>query len=110
DRSVRVALIEALQRAEVDESVAAVVLTGRGTAFCSGIDLADGTRQRDGETVADIYLTMHQMDKPLITAVNGPAAGAGCGLALSSDIRIAAASAYFMWPHTKLGLSSVSGP
>ena len=111
-------LINALHRVfhdvAEDESVWAVVLTGNGTAFCSGLDLADpvltGQSDSAGETLADRrghLTTLMRIDceKPIVAGVNGIAIGAGLSLALNADIRIAAPSATFHPGYTRVGLS-----
>ena len=110
-------LREALARVRSDNDVRAVVLTGAGKAFCVGADLS-AMRERDegkslGDQTADWMQSMSNplieelraMPVPVVCAVNGPAAGAGVGLALACDIVIAARSAYFYLPFLpKLGI------
>ena len=99
----------------------AVVLTGAGRGFCAGADLADPQmRGSDGRPSADLgdYLRRHyhtlveQMRRlpiPIITAVNGSAAGAGMSLALAGDIVIAAQSATFLQAFSRIGLIPDAG-
>jgi 2-(1,2-epoxy-1,2-dihydrophenyl)acetyl-CoA isomerase len=95
----------------------AIVLTGEGRGFCSGANLQQGPGGRaldaDGkpdagsalETVYNPLVTfMKDMAVPLVTAVNGPAAGVGCSLALLGDIVVAAESAYFLQAFRRIGL------
>ncbi|MCY3602481.1 MAG: enoyl-CoA hydratase [Chloroflexi bacterium] len=92
------ALSEQLDRANVDPEIRVVVLTGAGRGFCAGLDLkarADGD-DMSGATDLRLFdlhntppLVLHRMDKPVICALNGPAAGYGMDLALGCDIRIA---------------------
>jgi 2-(1,2-epoxy-1,2-dihydrophenyl)acetyl-CoA isomerase len=107
------ALRDGLTRAATDRTVRCVVLTGRGRAFCAGQDLADV--DIDGETprlLADILehdinplvRLMRGMDKPVVCAVNGVAAGAGANIALAGDIVIATASARFIQAFRHVGL------
>ena len=108
------ALNEALGRIAKDESVRAVVLTGAGRAFCAGGDLAlIGKGRATGDTQSmepllrsgmQAVLTMRIMPQPVITAVNGAAAGAGMNIALAADIRIAAEEATFGQNFAKVGL------
>ncbi|MFC9788845.1 enoyl-CoA hydratase [Rhodococcus sp. NPDC127528] len=99
-----------LLRDAIDESVAAdaraIVLTGRGSAFCAGADLS-GDVYADGFT--DTLLEMlHAVDSapvPVIAAVNGPAIGAGTQLAIAADLRVVAPEACFAVPAAKLGIS-----
>ena len=108
DRGLTMALWHGFERAERDRSVRAVVLTGAGRAFCSGADLSLLKRIADsdggaGNAVASVIeaefnpmmRALHGLSKPVIAAVNGPAAGGGASLALTCDIVVAARSAYF---------------
>jgi 2-(1,2-epoxy-1,2-dihydrophenyl)acetyl-CoA isomerase len=111
------ALIGALEEARKDEGVRCVVLTGVGRFFSAGQDLltaAQAERQapvRDyiGRTANRVILLVRRMEKPVVAAVNGTAAGAGLGLALACDVRIAAASAAFVFGFTGIGLTADSG-
>lgn len=93
-----------------------VVLTGAGTAFCSGQDLGDAANasEIDLERVlrdeyAPLVRAIHGCPVPVITAVNGAAAGAGANLALSADVTIAAESAQFLQAFTRVGLIPDAG-
>jgi 2-(1,2-epoxy-1,2-dihydrophenyl)acetyl-CoA isomerase len=94
----------------------AVVLTGAGAAFCSGQDLGDSstTGKIDLErTLRDEYEpmleTIYNCPVPTIAAVNGPAAGAGCNMALCADVVIATESAYFLQAFARIGLLPDAG-
>ncbi len=95
----------------------AVVLTGAGNAFCTGQDLKDASSaggQIDLErTLRDEYTPMleaiYECPVPTISAVNGPAAGAGANLALAADVVIATESAYFLQAFAKIGLMPDAG-
>jgi 2-(1,2-epoxy-1,2-dihydrophenyl)acetyl-CoA isomerase len=99
--------------AESDE-VRAVVITGAGRAFSSGADLKAGfepmasghpdVHTRLTQMYHPIITTIRRMPKPVIAAVNGPAVGIGCSLALSADIVVAAESAYFLLAFVNIGL------
>ena len=102
-------LLAAVQDIAADDSVRAVLLTGTGRAFCVGQDLAAVEElQHADETVAGSYNPVAQvladMPKPVIAAVNGLAVGAGLGLALACDQRLAAESATFACAFGKVGL------
>lgn len=94
----------------------AIVMTGAGTSFCSGQDLADAAAGGiiDMEaTLRDEYVPMlkaiFDCRIPTICAVNGPAAGAGANLALAADVVIAAEDAYFVQAFTRIGLIPDAG-
>jgi 2-(1,2-epoxy-1,2-dihydrophenyl)acetyl-CoA isomerase len=107
-------LLAVLGAAAGDDTVRAVLLTGNGRAFCAGADLKEGADQAvagelDTYTVLTrwyhpIVTTIRQMPKPVLTAVNGPAAGAGLSLALAGDLVVAAESAYFTLAFVGIGL------
>ena len=107
-------LAEALEAAGSDRGVRAVVITGAGRAFCAGGDvpfMAELIERHDTEEFSRllgaarrVILAIRQMTKPVIAAVNGLAAGAGCNLALACDLRIASTEASFTQSFVKLGL------
>ena len=110
------ALLAALKDAARDKSVRVVVLTGAGRAFSAGQDL----KERQALGVADlgtelrtryipIVLAMRRMEKPIIGAINGVAAGAGISVALACDIRIAADTASFIEVFARVGLVPDTG-
>lgn len=116
---VMVPLRESLQAVSRDNDVRVVVLTGAGTAFCSGADLEDPGRVpgidgltlptialRSMELLDEVILTIRRMHQPVVAAVNGPAIGGGFCLALACDIRIAAESAYFRAAGISNGLTA----
>jgi 2-(1,2-epoxy-1,2-dihydrophenyl)acetyl-CoA isomerase len=109
--------VAAFGEAEQDRSVRCVVLTGNGRAFSSGQDLTE-VRERAGQFSIGEHIRqgynrliaqMVELEKPIIGAINGIAAGAGCGVALATDIRIAAHTASFMLAFSKIGLVPDSG-
>lgn len=109
-------LQDALRQAERDDAVRCLVLTGAGRGFCSGQDLRDragvGTVSY-GESLRARYnpviSRLRALEKPVIAAVNGVAAGAGCSLALAADLRIASERASFIEIFSKVGLVPDSG-
>ncbi len=109
-------LYEALKRAEADETVRVLVMTGAGRAFCSGQDLGDKAALQNAnlsDTVRERYnlivSKMQNLKFPVIAAVNGTAAGAGFGLALAADLRFAVKGTKFTMAFSKIGLVPDSG-
>jgi 2-(1,2-epoxy-1,2-dihydrophenyl)acetyl-CoA isomerase len=115
NRAVHQGLQQALQRAKDDPAVRAVVITGAGRGFCVGQDLQEfaGGAGDVAQNLRDNYhpnvLAIRSLEKPVIAAVNGAAAGAGMSLALACDVRIAARSASFVPAFVKIGLVPDSG-
>src|SRR5262249_8238617 len=114
NRPVHAGLYAALERAQ-DPTIRAVIITGAGRGFCVGQDLqefssgagdvADNLRRNYHRNI----LAIRALEKPVIAAVNGPAAGAGLSLALACDIRLAADSATFVPAFINIGLVPDSG-
>lgn len=109
-------LLAALKDAARDKGVRAVILTGAGRAFSAGQDL----KERQGADVPDLgtelrlrynplVLAMRRLEKPIIGAINGVAAGAGCSIALACDLRIAADNASFIEVFGRVGLVPDTG-
>jgi 2-(1,2-epoxy-1,2-dihydrophenyl)acetyl-CoA isomerase len=115
NREVHQGIFAALERAKTDDSVRAVVITGAGRGFCVGQDLQEfaGGAGDVAQNLRDNYhrnvLAIRALEKPVIAAVNGAAAGAGMSLALACDVRIAARSASFVPAFIKIGLIPDSG-
>ncbi len=114
-------LTDALVRANEDRAVRVVVLTGAGRAFCAGLNLEAQSKGTDnlsvgsGATPTNIDLrntpppVLHAIDKPVIAALNGSAAGYGLDLALGADIRVMAQSAKLAASYAKRGVLPESG-
>jgi enoyl-CoA hydratase len=101
----------AVERAESDRDVHAVVVTGAGKAFCAGADLsALGSAAEEGLLrLYDGFMAVGKCALPTIAAVNGPAVGAGLNLALAADVRIAGPNALFDTRFQKLGIHPGGG-
>jgi 2-(1,2-epoxy-1,2-dihydrophenyl)acetyl-CoA isomerase len=109
-------LQEALDACAIDDTIRVVVIKGEGKAFCAGQDLAEATNPEGPELksiVRDHYnpiiLKIRELEKPVIAAVNGVAAGAGANIALACDVAIAKKSASFIQAFSKIGLIPDSG-
>ena len=112
--AVHAGLRAALQEAAHEPGVRAVVVTGAGRGFCVGQDLTEFQEMGDvAERLRASYhpnvLAIRALEKPVIAAINGAAAGAGLSLACACDIRIAADSATFVPAFIKIGLVPDSG-
>jgi enoyl-CoA hydratase/carnithine racemase len=120
--AMRAELVAVLESAAKDDAVRAVVLTGKGKAFCAGGDISgmkerlqapagqvayNGWR-RQGQVHKSVAL-LHGMPKPVIAAVNGAAAGLGCDMALACDFIVASDAALFTMSFVKRGLVSDGG-
>lgn len=110
---------EVLQHCRTDPAVKVVVVTGAGEAFCSGgdiVEMGDRLGQKPAQRKAELFekiqripLTLEDIDKPVIAALNGVATGAGLDLALMCDLRYAARSARFAETYMKVGLVPGAG-
>ncbi|HET9647453.1 MAG TPA: enoyl-CoA hydratase-related protein [Microlunatus sp.] len=120
DLATKTALLDAVHAAADDTAVRCVVLTGTGRAFCVGQDLhehVEGLRSGSVDellaTVTEHYnpvaLALHRLEKPVVAAVNGVAAGAGASLAFLADLRIVAATAGFNLAFAGIALSCDTG-
>jgi 2-(1,2-epoxy-1,2-dihydrophenyl)acetyl-CoA isomerase len=109
----------AVDHAAEDPEIRAIVLTGAGRAFSSGADLKAGVElNSEGKPnvlsqLRDVYnpllLRVRTVPKPVVAAVNGPAVGIGCSLALAADLIVAAESAYFLLAFANIGLGLDGG-
>ena len=117
-RPMAAALVGALDRVRDDDSLRAVVLTGAGRGFCAGQDLAEAIPREGempdlGDIVRDTYnpviRAIRKLEKPVIAAVNGVAAGAGANVAFACDIVFASSSATFVQSFARIGVIPDSG-
>jgi 2-(1,2-epoxy-1,2-dihydrophenyl)acetyl-CoA isomerase len=107
-------LLDAVTTVAEDEGLRALLITGAGRGFSSGADLKEQRSADDGGTpdlsarLKEIYhpiiTGLREMPKPVVAAVNGPAVGIGCSLALAADLVVAAESAYFLLAFVNIGL------
>jgi 2-(1,2-epoxy-1,2-dihydrophenyl)acetyl-CoA isomerase len=114
DKRLGEELLAAVRQAGDDDGVRAVLVTGAGRAFSSGADLRAGFEATaDGRPDVRTVLTeryhpiiagIRKLPKPVVAAVNGPAVGIGCSLALACDLIVAAESAYFLLAFVNIGL------
>ncbi|HLY45432.1 MAG TPA: enoyl-CoA hydratase [Stellaceae bacterium] len=112
-------LKEALERLATDHAVGAIVITGAGRGWCAGGDVKTMEARGEGQTIEDraeglrrahqLPMLMRAIPKIVIAMVNGPVAGAGLGLALACDLRIAGRSARFGTAFTRIGYSGDYG-
>ena len=108
-------LLQALRDAERAAEVRCVLLAASGRGFCAGADLREQVPGRTSlgdllrERYNGIVLRMRTMEKPVIAAINGVAAGAGCNLALAADLRVASERATFIEVFSRVGLIPDSG-
>jgi 2-(1,2-epoxy-1,2-dihydrophenyl)acetyl-CoA isomerase len=107
-------MLDALREAAEDDAVRAVTITGSGRAFSSGADLRQGFDATPeghpdvGTALREVYhpliAAIRELPKPVLAAVNGPAVGVGCSLALDCDLIVARESAYFLLAFVNIGL------
>jgi enoyl-CoA hydratase/carnithine racemase len=116
DEALAGELRAALERAADDPSVRGVIITGQGRAFSAGGDLSRFAQERDpavfrrdSHRLTDLITLPERIEKPVIAAINGVLTGAGAQLALACDLRIAAASATFLFREGHLGLIPAHG-
>jgi 2-(1,2-epoxy-1,2-dihydrophenyl)acetyl-CoA isomerase len=109
-----------IERDAADESVRAVLITGAGRGFSSGADLKSGFDPHPDDGMPDVYKELHEvyhpailgvrrLEKPVVAAVNGPAVGIGCSLALACDLIMASESSFFGLAFVNIGLMPDGG-
>ena len=116
NREMALQLITVLDKAENNNNIRAIIITGMGKAFCAGQDLSEaidpngpGIKKIVGEHYNPIILKIRSIEKPIIGVINGVAAGAGANIALACDIIYASKSASFIQAFSKIGLIPDSG-
>lgn len=116
NREMALAFQEALDDCEADENIRSIYITGEGKAFCAGQDLAEAIDPQGPELEKivrehynPIITRLRKIEKPIVAAVNGVAAGAGANIALACDIVLATQSASFIQAFSKIALIPDSG-
>jgi 2-(1,2-epoxy-1,2-dihydrophenyl)acetyl-CoA isomerase len=116
NREMALLLQQALKECADDKSIRAIYITGSGKGFCAGQDLSEAISASAGdmekilpEQLNPIVTAIRNIEKPVIAAVNGVAAGAGANVALCCDIVVACSTATFIQAFTKLGLIPDTG-
>jgi methylglutaconyl-CoA hydratase len=105
----------AFTRAQNDPAARCVILTGAGSAFCAGMDLAELAQtldqageaervQTDAQRLSEVYELIYRLPKPTVAAVNGPAVAGGAGLVTVCDLAVAGPEAKFGYPEVRRGL------
>lgn len=109
-------LFDAIMAAIKSDNIRAIVITGSGRGFCSGADIgsevfSEGFKVGDflNDKLNPVILAIRSSPKPVVTAINGPAAGAGVGLALAGDVVLASEEACFVLSFVKIGASLDAG-
>jgi len=105
------ALLDALRKADVDDAVGVIILTGAGQGFCAGADLSEFkdlqaavAAENRAELTMQLHLTFSRISKPVVSAINGHAMGGGAGLAVAADMAVMADSAKIGYPEAKHGI------
>ena len=105
-------LKQLLRKAEADDSIRSIVITGAGKDFCSGADLSElkkisqasvSENMEDARSLMEVFTLIRELDVPVVAAVRGRALAGGCGLASACDLVLATESARFGYPEVKIG-------
>ena len=111
NRELAQGLLDALKKADEDDAIGALVLTGAGPGFCAGADLDEFKQTTDpaaGEKRAELTMQLHlaipTIRVPVVTAINGSAMGGGAGLAIAGDLAVMAEGAKLGYPETRHGI------
>ena len=115
-RELALSMQDALKQCRDNEAIRCIIITGAGKAFCAGQDLGEVTQENPpslstiiSEHLNPIIRLIREIEKPILAAVNGVAAGAGANVALACDITVAAPKANFIQAFSKIGLIPDSG-
>lgn len=108
---MRKSIVEAFDKFKNDPQIRVVILTGAGRSFCAGLDLKElGSKGllidndiNHSEIISNVFSSLHECDRPIIGAINGPAITGGFELALGCDILFASPEAYFADTHARIG-------
>ncbi len=116
DRAMKEELLAAFKAAERDRAVRVLIITGAGRAFNAGQDLKERVEPGTADLIIELrtrynplIMAMRRLEKPIIAAVNGVAAGAGCSLALACDLVVASEDARFIQAFSRVGLVPDTG-
>lgn len=113
DTSTTRALLEALRAVEANDEIGCVIMTGASSCFCSGVDISElrdqsvnnsAAAQARRNLIIELFSFMPKMSKPVVAAINGPALGAGAGLAIAADLILMAETAVIGYPEIRRGL------
>lgn len=116
NRDMLTEMLDACDRADADDDIKAIIVTGAGRAFCAGADLASGGDTFNADARGDresglnpdgggvLTLRLHDLNKPVIAAINGAAVGVGVTMTLAMDIRLAADVAKFGFVFARRGI------
>lgn len=106
---VRHGLIESMEKAESDDSVVGIVLTGKGRSFIAGADISEFGQQIEGPSIHDAFEKIEKSTKPVIAAINGSALGGGLETALCCHYRVSSKQGFIGLPEVNLGLLPGAG-
>ena len=108
NQEMRHEVLESLRELETDDDLLVIIITGAGKAFCAGADISEFDSKpphKKNKDLDNIVRFIYELEKPVIGALNGVAAGAGAQWLLAFDLNVASEKATFAWPATKLGIA-----
>jgi 3-hydroxyacyl-CoA dehydrogenase len=106
---VRHGLVESMEKAESDDSVVGIVLTGKGRSFIAGADISEFGQQIEGPSIHDAFEKIESSSKPVVAAINGSALGGGLETALCCNYRVSSKQGFIGLPEVNLGLLPGAG-